>query len=357
MNMRRTLTSVAVSAAVVLIGVFVMLGAMRSSQGSPEPAVADAKLTNVRVQVLAPTVLEDSLSLTGSVVAWEEVMLSAEISGRIESQGVEDGDRVEAGQTLIQIDTESLKARHEQAQAQLKLAEQELGRVDSLSRNGVSSPQELDRVQANRDVAASDLKVSEIALAKSIVQSPIPGIADTTFHEVGEFVDVGAPLVRVVQVDRVKVVVGIPEKELPLFHVGDAVDVIVDALPAQSFTGVVYRIATTAEASTRTFATEIEVANSEVVLRPGMIARVKLVRARYPDAIAIPIYTVISLDDRRIVFVEVEGKAVARPIEVGFYQDNMVHVTGGLQAGDRVIVVGQRDLRDGQAIRVQAELN
>jgi len=357
MNMRRTLTSVAVSAAVVLIGVFVMLGAMRSSQEAPEPAVADAKLTNVRVQVLAPTVLEDTLSLTGSIVAWEEVMLSAEISGSIESQSVEDGDRVEAGQTLIQIDTESLKARHEQAQAQLKLAEQELGRVGSLSRNGVSSPQELDRVQANRDVAASDLKVSEIALTKSIVQSPIPGIADTTFHEVGEFVDVGAPLVRVVQVDRVKAVVGIPEKELPLFHVGDAVDVIVDALPAQAFTGVVYRIATTAEASTRTFATEIEVANPEVVLRPGMIARVKLVRARYPEAIAIPIYTVISLEDRRIVFVEVDGKAVARPIEVGFYQNNMVHVTGGLQAGDRLIVVGQRDLRDGQAVRVQAESN
>lgn len=354
MNARRLLISIVASSSVVVLGGIIMAGAIHTGNRSDDGGLpAAVRAANVRVQVLEPTTLEDTLMLTGSISPWEEVTLSAELSGSIEWQGVDDGELVDAGQELLRIDTESLRARHGQAVAQLKLADQELTRVQALSRNGVSSPQELDRAQANRDVAASDMRVSEIALTKSVVKAPLRGVADRVYGEVGEFVDVGTSLIRIVQVDRVKVVVGIPEKEVPLFSVGDAIGVSVDALPGEVFSGHIYRIATTAEGSTRTFATEIEVANGEGMLRPGMIARVKLVRNTYPDAIAIPIYSVISLDDRHIVFVEADGKASARQIEVGFYQSNVVHVTGGLEAGDRLIVVGQRDLRDGQPVQVQ----
>lgn len=356
MSARRILISIGASACVVALGGIIMAGAIHSGKNGAEEALPTAaRAANVRVHTLTPGLLEDTLTLTGSVAPWEEVTLSAELAGRIEWQGIDDGDMVEAGRELLRIDTESLRARHAQAESQLKLAEQELVRVQALSRNGVSSPQELDRAQANRDVAATDLRVSEIALAKSVVRAPLSGVADPVFHEVGEYVDVGTPLARIVQVDRVKVLVGIPEREVPLFSAGDAIEVTVDALPGEVFSGTIYRIATTAEPSTRTFVTEVEVANAEGLLRPGMIARLKFVRKIYPDAVAVPIYSVITLDDRHIVFVEEGGKALAREIETGFYQGNMVHVTQGLSAGDRLIVVGQRDLRDGQAVVVQPE--
>lgn len=353
MSARRLAISAMASGAVVLLGGIIMAGAIRSGQDAGEglPPTA-ARIANVRVERVEPVLLEDVLVLTGSVTAWEEVTLSAETSGTIEWQGIDDGAVVTSGQELLRIDTESLQARHVQAQAQLNLAEQELSRVQALARNGVTSPQELDRIQVNRDVAASDLRVSEIALSKSVVQAPLDGVADTVFRKAGEFVDVGTGLVRIVQVDRVKVVIGVPEKEVPLFAAGADVAVTVDALPDHTFDGRIYRIATTAESSTRTFATEVEVDNAEGLLRPGMIARVKLVRKTYPDAIAVPIFAVISLDGRHLVFVESDGQAEARPVEVGFYQRNLVHVTHGLSRGDRLIVVGQRDLRDGQAVRV-----
>ena len=355
MNMRRLAISLAVSCSVMLVGGIIMAAAIHSSagRGDETPLHAAAPAANVRVQTLQARTMEDVLTLTGSIGPWEEVTLSAELSGSIEWQGIDDGELVESGQVLLRIDTQSLQARHEQARSQLKLADQELTRIQALSRNGVSSPQDLDRVQANRDVAASDVRVSEIALSKSVVKAPLTGVADRVYREVGEFVDVGTELVRIVQVDRVKVVVGVPEKDVPRFVVGDTVDIVVDALPERAFSGTIYRIATTAEISTRTFATEIEVANPDGLLRPGMIARAILVRETFPDAIAIPIYAAITLDDRYLVFVESEGKAVARSIEVGFYQSNMVHVTSGLDVGDRLIVVGQRDLRDGQSVRVQ----
>lgn len=356
MNARRLLISVGASACVVALGGIIMAGAIHSSKSGADTGAlpASAPAANVRLVTLAPSVLEDTLMLTGSVAPWEEVTLSAELAGSIEWQGIDDGAPVDAGQELLRIDTESLRARHAQTESQLKLADLELTRVQALSRNGVSSPQELDRAQANQLVAATDLRVSEIALTKSVVKAPLSGIADRVFHEVAEFVDVGAPLARIVQVDRVKVMVGIPEREAPLFSVGNSIDVSVDALPDKTFTGTIYRIATTAEPSTRTFVTEVEVSNAERLLRPGMIARVKLVRNTYPDAIAIPIYSVISLEDRHIVFVEDGGTATARLIELGFYQGTLVHVTSGLSAGDRLIVAGQRDLRDGQAVVVQA---
>jgi membrane fusion protein, multidrug efflux system len=356
MKRYRVALSLLTSAAIVAAGVTVLLGVAHSNRRSAEVSAVDiqaAKRPNVHVQILEPALLQDTLLLTGSIRAWEEVTLSAETAGRIEWQGVDDGDPVTARQELVRVDTESLRARLDQAQAQFRLTEQELARAQALRKTGVSSSQELDRMQADRDVAASSVRVSEIALSKSVVRAPLDGLADRVFREVGEFVDVGAPLVRVVQVDRVKIVVGVPEKEVPLFAVGDEVVVQVDALPGEEYKGTIFRIATTAELATRTFSTEVAVDNASGRLRPGMIARVRFVRHRYPDAISVPIYSIIARENSRMVFVEEAGKASARPVEVGFYQSDMVHVTAGLHAGDRVIVVGQRDLRDGEEVLVQ----
>jgi len=171
-------------------------------------------------------------------------------------------------------------------------------------------------------------------------------------NEAGEFVSIGAPLVRVVQVDRIKVLVGIPERDVPHFKPGDDVSVGFDALPDRACSGRIFRIATTAEPATRTFITEIEVENSDRAIKPGMIARVALVRASFPEAITVPMFAVLSRSDGRFVFVERGGLAESRPVEVGFFQDGEVLITRGLDAGDRLIVVGHRTLRDGEPVRV-----
>ena len=177
-------------------------------------AATVAPPTNVKVRIVQPQPMEDVLLVTGNIEPWEDITISAETTGVVEWQGIDDGDPVKQGQELFRIDTTRIQSTYDQALARKKLAEQELERVRNLRESGISSPQELDRVQTDYQVAAADLQAARIMLEKSVVHAPIDGVADTVFAEQGEFVDVGRDLARIVQVHRVKAVMGIPEREL-----------------------------------------------------------------------------------------------------------------------------------------------
>lgn len=358
--MKKALITLLLCLGIALLGtgVAVLGWVLRTSNAAlteDDPASKE-KIPNVKVQILKPTLVEDRLELTGGVEPWEAVTLGAEVLGKIESRAVEEGDTVTAGQELIRIDTATIQSRLSEAEAQQRLAAQEYQRVQGMTRNGIASPQELDRAAANRDVAAASVKTLQIQLAKSVVKAPFDARVDKLPREQEEFVDVGAPLVRLVQVHKVKVVVGIPERDVPHFALGNPVRITLDALPGQQFDGQVFRIATTAEEATRTFATEVEVDNAAGLLKPGMIARATLVRKSYPDSIVVPIFSIVSLEDKRFAAIEENGTARVRPVEVGVFQGQTIQVTEGLQTGDRLIVVGQRDVRDGEPVRVQEVL-
>lgn len=355
-GLKKALLSVVFCLLIVGVGAGMVAGAviLRGMRRAAQPAQAQAeRLTNVKVQILEPVTIQDTVQLSGGVEPWEDVTLSAETAGKIEWLGVEEGDRVVEKQELVKIDTVAIRAKLDQAVARHRLAGQELERQQGMSKEGITSPQALDRAVADRAVAAADLRATRILLDKSEVYAELDGIVDTVFKERGEYIEVGKALVRIVQVDRVKVNVGLPERDTPLINKGDAVEVTLDAFPGRTFNGTLFRIATTAEPTTRTFIAEIQIDNPDGLLRPGMIARAKLVRRTFIDALVIPIFAVITLDDQRFVFVEEGGVARVRPVEIGVFQGASVQVVAGLEAGDRLIVVGQRDLLDGERIIVE----
>jgi membrane fusion protein (multidrug efflux system) len=309
-------------------------------------------VASVKVQVLKAVLVEDRLVLTGNVEPWEDIMVSSEARGRIEWQEVKEGDSVQAGQELIKIDTSVVRAQLDQARAQEKLAGQELERIETLSAKGLTTAQALDKVRAEHDIATANAHLVQIQLTKSVVTAPIAGVIDKLVKDRDEYADMGAALVRIVQIQKVKVRAGIPERDIPCFAKGDSVKVVLDALQGREFSGVIHQIGTTADPATLTFAAEIAVDNPDVAIKPGMIARVKLVRKSFPDSLVAPMFAILSLENARFVFVEDQGVARGRPIEVGVLQGNSVQVTKGLDAGDRLIVSGQRDLKDGDSVNV-----
>lgn len=353
----KALLSFAFCIAIIAAGVGTVYTVYVLNPQGPTEAKSDVlPPANVHVLTLKTTVIEDVLPLTGRIEPWEEITVSAEVSGTVELQGVEEGDFVRAGQDVFHIDTAWYQAEHTRAVAEEALAKQEMERAESLRKNGISSPQELDRALTQRKVAEANVAAAATRLEKSVVHAPIAGIVDRIFLKAGEWADTGKPLVRIVQTEKVKVIVGVPERDIPYFKTGDAVTLTCDAFADTVFSGRIYRIATTAERETRTFPIEIEIANGDGRLKPGMIARVRLVRATYPEAISVPIFSIISLENQRFAVVEEGGVARFRSIEAGRLQGDHVHVTRGLQAGDRLIVAGHRDLREGQAVTVTDEI-
>lgn len=352
--MRRIVVNIGVCLGIVVLGLGVAVAGVyvRRSGQEAEAATTEVRRTNVVVQVLTARDIQDGLLIPGSLEPWLDVTLSAETMGKIERQPVDEGDRVSAGDEIVHIDTTTIQTRYQQTKAQFQLAKQELERVEDSSRQGISSPQDRDRANVDYDVAMANLKASEIELAASVIRAKIDGVVDTLEKEEGEYVTAGTNLVRIVQVDRLKLVVGIPERDIPFFSIGDRVTVTLDAYGNRTFQGVIYRIATTAEESTHTFVTEIALDNDEGLLKPGMIARAHFIRRVFEEALSVPLFSIISTDRERYVFVESEGVAELRPVEIGFIQGDQVQIAQGLNPGDRLIIVGQRDLRDQDPVNV-----
>ena len=353
--MKKSIITLAICAAIAGLCVACVAVVLRGRSSEAEAARAPRlkRTPNVSVQVLAHETLEDRLVLTGTVRCWEDVTVSSETTGKAEWKGIEEGQHVKAGQDLYRIDTKSVQARYDQAEAQSKLAKQEYERAKRLVERGVATAQDLDSAVANRDVAEANVRLSRIQLDKSVIKAPFDGVVDTVLKDQDEFVDTGMALARLVQVDRVKICVGIPERDVVHFSKGDAVRVVLDAFPARELEGSVHRVATTADMTTHTFTTEIEVANNDGVIRPGMIARVSLVRDVYPESLVIPLFASMLLDENRYVFVEQDGRAALRAIQPGLVQGSTLQVTEGLNPGEHLIVEGQYDARDGEPVNVQ----
>lgn len=313
----------------------------------------DAPAALVQIEVLEPRTVDDILWLTGRLEPWEERTISAETTGPIAWQGMEEGQSVTKGQELVRIDTTPIRATHAQASARSNLAAQELKRLENLREAGISSPQDVDRASTEGKLAAADLAAANTKLDRSVLYAPIDGVVDTIYVEEKEFVDVGTELFKVMQTDRLKALVAVPERDVARFNTGDPVEIIVDALDGAAFQGTVHRIATSAERATRTYATEVALDNAAGQLKPGMTVRAKLVRDRFEQAIAVPLFAVVSLENQHFVLVEHEGVAEVKPIIVGRVQGDRVHVVEGLAPGERLIVQGHRDLRGGQSVRVQ----
>ncbi|MCC6795075.1 MAG: efflux RND transporter periplasmic adaptor subunit [Candidatus Hydrogenedentes bacterium] len=353
--MKKFVVTAALCLGIILLGGLVVYGAkakFNEREANRANNNHEQRIPNVKVQVVTPALLEDKFTLTGTIDGWENVTISAEVAGKIEWKGVETGDAVKKDQEIFRIDTETMKVRYEQAKAQALLAAQEFDRIQNLTNKGVSAKRDQDSVVANRDVAEADLRAVEIQLKKSIARAPMDGVVAHVFSKQDEFTDIGKPLVRIVKLHKVKVRVGIPERDITYFKAGDIVRVQLDAIPDRTFDGKIHLIAPAADLVTHTFETEIAIDNPDACLKPGMIARAHLVRKQYPDAISVPIFATALIDDKRFAFVEKDGKAELRQVEVGVLSGSNIHVTDGLRPGDHIIVAGQRDARPGEAVNV-----
>lgn len=352
MKITGKLYNVGICVAIAVVGVASVVLVEMFRPPSSEATTATERLTNVAIQVAEETTARDVLMLVGTLQPWQEVLLGSESQGLIEWLGVDEGDTVSEGEELLRIDTNAQRVRLNRSRAEYELASHELERIKEMRNQGISTPRDLDRAFVDRDVALASLRVAEIDLEASVVHAPFSGLVDTLYQEQDEYVSRGTRLLSLFQVDRVKMIIGIPDRDFPFFSEGDAVQVSVDAYPGQVFDGTIGHIANRAEMATHTFSTEIELANAQGLLRPGMVARAALVREEYPNAIMVPVFSVQAAQDIRYVFVEHDGIARLRPIVPGFYQGTKLLVEKGLSAGENLIVAGHRDLRDGDHVHV-----
>jgi membrane fusion protein (multidrug efflux system) len=309
-----------------------------------------AKVSVVRVE---PAPMKDTLVLPGETEAWQDVRVAADAAGRVEWIGPKEGQAVKEGELIAKIDVATLKAACDRAEAALKLAEDLCERRNKLFERNIINQEELDKSQTERALARANYKQMQIEYERGFLKAPMTGTVNHLFVDEGEFVDKGKPFVDLVNVDRIKINVNVPELDVRYLKVGQKAMVRVDAFPDRELPGVIDFVAFKADPATKTFHVKVIVDNPNHDIRPGMIARVGFLRRIIPDALAAPIFSIVDKGGERILFVEKDGAVQARTITIGAIEGDRVQITKGLQAGDHLIVVGQKEVEEGMKVQVE----
>jgi membrane fusion protein (multidrug efflux system) len=351
--MKRTLHSLSPNLALLLALVHVV-GCGRSG-GTVETKNNQSQVKAIKVSVITikPTSVRDVLILPGETEAWQDVRLASETDGIVERIDPKEGQTVREGQLIATIDVSTLKAALDQAEASFDLADKLYQRRKLLFERKVIAKEELDRSLNERTLALTNLRRAKVQYERGFLHSPINGLVNYLYVDVGEFVDRGNPVADLVNVDKIKINVNVPELDVRYLRVGQKAMVTVDAFPGRRLTGTIDFVAYKADPATKTFQVRVLIDNPDREIRPGMISRVAFLRRIVPDALVVPLFALVDKGGERIIFVEKDGIAYARTVSIGLIEGDRVQITEGLDAGDHVIVNGQTEVEEGMQVQVQ----
>ncbi len=315
---------------------------------SSEPPAIPVSVVEVK-----PVAMQDVVFLPGETEAYEDVKVAANTAGRVEWIGPREGQSVKKGERLAEIDVSALKASLEHARAAYKLARELCERRRRLYEHKIIAKEELDQSETQLKLAAADLEQVKARYNYGFSESPINGNIDHLYVDVGEFADTGKPIADIVNIDRIKINVQVPELDVRYVKEGQQTPVKIDAFPDRNFIGVVDFVAFKADFATKTFLVRSLIDNPDHAIRPGMIGRVAFVRRHIPDAIAAPLFAIVDKGGERIVFVEKDGVAESRVVSIGVIEGDRVQITSGLDIGDHLIVKGHTEVEDGMKVIVK----
>ncbi|MFZ5449736.1 MAG: efflux RND transporter periplasmic adaptor subunit [Thermodesulfobacteriota bacterium] len=370
------------AALVVLAGLY-LWGPLK-----PAPEVNTAVVSR-----LYPAQAYTVINASGYVVAQRKAAVSSKSTGRLAFLGVEEGSRVQKGQILASLENEDLVAARNQAEAEVKQAQADLGiaqaevvdaelqyrRYQTLVAQDLIPKQDFDtavarfkKAQAGLAAAQARIKVAQAGLANaqaaleySYIRGPFDGVVTTKYAEVGEVVapfgaatNARAAVVTMADLNSLMVEVDVAESNLDKIRLGQPCEISLDAIPDRRFAGEVHMIVPTADRTKATVLTKVKFLEMDDRILPEMSAKVAFLSkpleslARQPR-LTIPKAALITRDGRSYSYVVSANRVKLVPITLGLAMNDLVEVASGLKEGDRVVLNPPASLRDGLRVKVK----
>ncbi|MDX1905657.1 MAG: efflux RND transporter periplasmic adaptor subunit [Bacteroidia bacterium] len=317
-----------------------------SAPGGPAPALA------VKVAIIQPRVLNNTIASTGTLLANEEVELRSEISGRITRINFQEGQTVPAGKVLVNINDSELQAQLKKSLLrEEQLADDEARRKQLLDLKSISE-EEYEQAYNQLQLARSETELIRSQLEKTVIEAPFSGRIGLRGVSQGGFVTPASPIALLQQLDPIKIEFSIPEKYSQLLQPGAMVTFFLNGekTPHQAS---VYAVESKIDAETRTLRVRARCANPGGHMVPGSFARIELTLSRIPEALLIPAEAIIPDASGEKVLLMRGGKAVSTPITTGTRTEREVQVTNGIKPGDTLITTGLMLLRPGAPVQIQ----
>lgn len=341
---------------VLIAAFFAWRGTQKTSaETTASIAPVQANAAVVEAATVQTRDLDSILSAVGSLRAKESVTLASEISGRVDKILFQEGQRVEAGSVLFQLDTSILDASVQSARAANVLARSTFERTEALSKRGISATQALEEAEANLRNTEAALALAEAQLAQTSIKAPFHGVVGLRSVSVGAYVTAGTTnLAKLDQIDPLVAEFSLPEVALANISPEQRVSVIADALPDQPFQGQVYAIEPSVDETGRSIRMRALIANPDLKLRPGLFVRVNVTTGTKADALLVPESAIVPSGETQTVYrINADDTVEVVTVTLGQRLEGMVEIVTGLDKDARVVTAGQQKLQTGTKIRVQ----
>jgi RND family efflux transporter MFP subunit len=315
--------------------------------------------------------ISEKLFFTGQIEAWTTINIMPDVGGKIAKIYVEEGDRVQRGQLLAELDTRAISLQLEQAKAGYAVAEasyrdakRNRERMERLKSENAVSEQQFEQVKLAFDAADAQLQQARAALNLanhnldvSIMEAPFSGVIASKNAEVGDVINPlmggfspSSGVLTLMDFSRVKIQIQVSSQDIVHIQKGMTARLTVDAFPGRIFPGVVSVVNLTADPMTRKFSVQITAKNPELSLRPNTFGEVTLEISSHEDALVIPQIAVL---ENKYVFIVNDDNTVARKeISLGLQNTDRVEVIAGIEEKDLVVVEGNYGLEEGSKIEI-----
>ena len=319
--------------------------------GGRPPSVEVAKVDTAK--------LTDETQAVGSLRSRRGVVVRPEVAGRITQLNFVDGQRVKAGQVLVQFDDQLPQAQVQQALAELSIAQANQKRNQELVAQNFVSQRSLDESAANLQVAQAKLSLARATAARLRIVAPFDGVAGIRLVNVGDYLKDGADIVNIEDMDAIFVDYRLPERFQAKVRPGQTAQIDLDSLPGRKFTAQVQAVDPLIDANGRSVGIRACIDNRQGQLRPGMFARVNTVFNVKSDARVLPEEAIVPQGGKQFVIKLVQsadGKSqttLRSEVKVGLRTPGKVEILEGVEVGDTVVTAGQQRLqKDGTAVNV-----
>ncbi len=346
------------SMTLLVTAVLLLLTGVCSNAENQKQARSEKPHPKVKIALVEVKSLTERLELTGSIEPTRFARMASPVEGPVIACPVREGDRVRVGQLLARLGrAKGDDAMAASAKAELDREELELGRIEKLVKTGALPGEELDKARVKVSEAQAKLARAMERLGDYRVSAPWAGVVSKVHVAAGDFMSARATLVELFDPASLVLRFAVPEDSAARVRDGASITVTLDAHPDLAFAAKVIRIFPDIDrrAHTRTVEGNIE---GDVELIPGMFARLHLTLASAPEALTVPIESVVRRNAKPVVFVIAsegtaqQGTAQQRPVKLGMEDGGRVQIIAGVEKGEPVAIAGHTRLRDGVKVRL-----
>jgi membrane fusion protein (multidrug efflux system) len=338
---------------IVIVLAFILYPKFKPESTVPQTAARSGGNTALPVDVtlVKPRQIENTIRITGAILANESIALRSEISGKIENIYFEEGQKVQKGALILNINDEEIVAQIERLKYTQQLNEGIEYRQRQLLEKEAISREEYDIALTTLKTTGSDLKEREARLAKHQIIAPFDGVIGLRQVSEGSYISPSDLVANLYSINPIKIEFSVPGKYTALVNKGDKINFTIEASSIE-FEGTIYAIEPKIDPQTRTLQIRAICSNEQELLIPGQFANIRYILNVILDALMVPSEAIIPELNSHKIFTYENGTVSQKKVEIGLRTDKEVQVVSGISAGDTVITTGILQIRQGMPVEI-----